>query len=247
MRLLAVVGTRKVCGRESLKISMTKVIVYSCVTASYDDLDRTLFRSTHKTSSDISFVLFSDCVSPGFRGIWQIEPLKWQHPLCVRRTARYHKCLSHHVLPSHDCSVWIDGSQIVKVDDIVTELVSPIIADGHDLATFKHPIRQCVYQEERACERYRKDSKDVMRRQIERYRAEGYPAYNGMVETACVVRANTPEVCKFNETWWGELEKDSFRDQLSFNYTCWSLGKSYGHIPGHRESSPFFEFVSHKR
>ena len=136
---------------------MTKVIVYSCVTASYDNLDKTLFMSDHALNKDISFILFTDSISPGFRGIWQIEPLRWQHPLCVRRTARYHKCLPHRVLPDHKYSVWMDGSQSLKVNDVYEDIVAPVVAAGHDLATFKHPLRQCVYQEERACEKYRKD------------------------------------------------------------------------------------------
>jgi hypothetical protein len=155
--------------------------------------------------------------------------------------------MAHHVLPAHDYSVWVDGSQIFKPVRVWEDLVKPVVEAAADLATFKHPLRQCVYQEERACERHRKDNVGVMREQMDKYRAENYPPYSGMVETACVIRANTPEVHEFNAAWWEEIESNSFRDQLSFNYVCWRLGRPYAHIPGHREDSSFFNFVSHKR
>lgn len=226
---------------------MSDIVVYSCVTANYDNLDRTLFRSNPVAEDNVQFILFTDDVPAGSRGIWNIMPLRWHHHICQRRTARYHKCMAHQVLPAHDYSVWVDGSQAIKSVKVWEDLVEPLVTAGNDVATFKHPIRQCVYQEEKACEKYKKDNTAVMRGQMNRYRGAGYPAYNGMVETACVIRANTPDVHLFNTTWWDELEQDSFRDQLSFNYVCWSLDRPYGHIPGHRESSPFFEFVSHKR
>lgn len=225
---------------------MTQVIVYSCVTSRYDEVDQTLLRGDPVHEDNVKFVLFTDRSPSGSTGVWEVGPLKWHHSVCPRRTSRYHKCMAHRVLPEHDYSVWVDGSQVFKSVRVWEDIVKPIVEAGSTLATFKHPLRQCAYQEEKACERHRKDSFGVMRGQMDRYRAEGYPPYNGMVETACVIRANTPEVHDFNRAWWAEIEKDSFRDQLSFNYVCWRLGRSYDHIPGHREDSLFFDFVSHK-
>ena len=224
-----------------------KVIVYSCVTAGYDDLARTLFQGTPIPEDNVKFVLFTDCSPSGDTGVWEVGPLKWHHATCPRRSARYHKCMAQRVLPPHDYSVWVDGSQIFKEVRVWEDIVSPQVKSGYEISTFKHPLRQCAYQEEKACERHRKDNVRVMRAQMDRYRSEEYPAYNGMVETACVIRANTDPVHEFNSTWWDELTKESFRDQLSFNYVCWRLGFQYGHIPGHREESLFFNFVSHKR
>ena len=226
---------------------MTRVIVYSCVTSGYDNIDRAILRSDPIREDNVQFRLFTDKSPAGSTGVWEVGPLKWHHPVCPRRTARYHKCMAHRILPAHDYSVWVDGSQVLKAMRVWEDIVKPMVDRGEDLATFKHPLRQCVYQEERACERHRKDNFDVMRGQMDRYREEGYPVYSGMVETACVVRAETPEIREFSKRWWDEICTDSFSDQLSFNYVCWRLGQSYGHIPGHREESSFFDFVSHKR
>jgi hypothetical protein len=226
---------------------LPKVIVYSCVTAGYDDITQTLLSSAPTPEENVTFVLFTDNPPVGDTGVWGLRPLTWNHAICPRRSARYHKCMTHKVLPEHDYSVWVDGSQIFKGIKVWEDLLRPQVDAKCDLATFKHPLRQCVYQEEKACERHRKDNVVVMRDQMLRYKAAGYPVYHGMVETACVIRANTSAIHAFNSAWWSEISSDSFRDQLSFNYTCWTLQQEYGQIPGHREKSPFFNFVSHKR
>ena len=93
----------------------------------------------------------------------------------------------------------------------------------------------------------RKDDPAVMDKQIAFYKKIGYKPNNGMVETSCVIRRNTEEVANFNKKWWEELESNSYRDQLSFNYVSWLCKMPYGHIPGHRSESPFFNFVMHQR
>ena len=224
---------------------MKNVVIYSCVTGNYDNVGNTLLASLPAIDCDANFVLFSDAVStPEARNNWQILPLHFKHPLCQRRTARWHKVNSHALFPYADTTVWIDGSQKFKPVRLFADLIEPNLQ--HDIATFKHPIRNCVYQELNACIKYRKDNEILMRQQVEKYKIEGYPPHNGMVETACVLRRNTPEIVAFNKAWWSELDKHSFRDQLSFNYVAHKMDTAYSTIPGHREQSPYFEFIPHK-
>lgn len=229
-----------------------KLIVYSCVTSGYDQIHETLLRGNAKQAGDdVRYILFSDAMYPckmrtdGME--WEIQKTRWSHPACSRRTARYHKCLPNVVLPPHECSIWIDGSLAFKDIDPLDSIVNTYLDDECHVATFKHPDRQCVYQEEQACLKWRKDHAQIMRDQLKRYKEEGYPPYNGLVETACVARWNNSVANEFNSAWWEELEKHSFRDQLSFNYVCWKLGLSYGHIEGERFKSPFFNHINHPR
>lgn len=224
---------------------MKSVIVYSCVTGSYDNVDKTLFATTPALDCDVDFVLFSDKVDGlEVNGNWQILPLHFKHLLCQRRTARWHKVNSHVLFPYADLTVWVDGSQRFKPVRLFNDLIKPNLQ--HNIATFKHPIRDCVYQELNACIKYRKDNEILMRQQIAKYRAENYPPHNGMVETACVIRRNNAEVAAFNKAWWAEIASHSFRDQLSFNYVAHKTNTVYSTIPGHRESSDYFVFTSHK-
>jgi hypothetical protein len=241
-----------------------KTVIYSCVTGQYDNVLETLLKSQAYSDDDTDFVLFSDRpdlvesgVGQEFRQVgghltWKILPVKYQHPVCNVRTARWHKINSHLAVPEYDRSVWVDGSQRLREVNLRKELVEPYFAlpestQMKPIASFKHPDRTCVYQEAVACRKLKKDNPTIIAKQMQAYQAEGYPPYNGMVETACVVRNNSPLVSQFNEIWWDQIEKFSRRDQLGFNYTSWKTGIAYGRIRGHRAQSPYFEFIPHKK
>lgn len=231
---------------------MSKITVYSCITGRYDVVNHTLMRSIGLAEPDVKYVLYTDMVTqpemrtnPKASISWEYRPLVWKHPLCRRRTARWHKINSHLLPDDAEYTVWVDGSQRVKPIGIRTQLVEPL-AGRYVLAAFKHPDRTCVYQELQACINHKKDNPQLMKMQIDKYRKEGYPAWNGLVETACVFRRNCQDVTNFNELWWQQLNENSYRDQLSFNYAAWKLGQEYGIIPGRRDTSRFFEFVPHK-
>lgn len=241
-----------------------KTTIYSCVTGNYDNVLTSLFRSKTYADEHTEFVLFSDRADlvktgkedsfrvPGTHVTWRIKPIIYRHPVCNIRTARWHKVNSHLAVPDCDASVWIDGTQLIKVNNLREDLVEPYFQTKENLkvkpiATFKHPERTCVYQEGAACRKLGKDNAAVIRRQLQAYRSDNYPPYNGMVETACVVRSNSLAVMEFNEFWWDEIAKYSRRDQLSFNYTGWKTKISHGFIAGHRIKSPYFDFVPHKK
>ena len=226
---------------------MPSTVVYSCVSGQYDNPLYTLFKSQPKIEADVKYVLFADNVNTvSNRGIWELRPLAWSHASSKRRSSRWHKLNPHILFPEDDFTVWIDGSQIIKPIKVFSELVEPY-TKSVDIATFKHPIRNCVYQEIEACKRLKKDDPVVMDKQINFYKKMGYSPGNGMVETSCVVRKHTEEVANFNRKWWEQLETNSYRDQLSFNYVSWLYKIPYGHIPGHRAQSPFFNFVMHQK
>jgi hypothetical protein len=234
---------------------MSKVLVYSCVTGNYDNLEAGLLASDPIAEDSVQYVLYTDRLTPGsppqsYRNPaaqidWELRPLLWQNPLCARRTARWHKVNSHLIPTDADYTVWLDGTQRSLKLPLGAKLLQGIGA-GIELATFRHPERTCAYQEMYECIRLKKDNVTLMRQQMVKYRAAGFPAYAGLVETACVVRKATPSVTTFNQLWWQQIQEHSYRDQLSFNYTAWCLDLPYGHIPGHRYKSSFFEFVQHR-
>ena len=230
---------------------MFSVTAYTCVTGGFDKLD-VITAGKPKNREDTSFVIYTDAVQkPEERGFWEVRPVEWKHPSNPRRTARWHKTNSHLLIDSK-FSLWFDGAlQFKNGTDIVQMLHDGLAVEKgtakYALASFKHPQRVCVYQENTACARMGKDDPQVMQEQVDRYRHEGYPPYNGMVETSCVIRYQNLDVTKFNEHWWREIEHGSLRDQLSFNYCCWRLGLEYGHLPGRRDVSPYFTFHPHKR
>lgn len=241
---------------------MSKTLVYSCIAGKHDDATKSLLSSLAPTELDVLYVLYTDQtiknavkVSEGcfqYRApegniVWQIKPLIWDHPFCKRRTARFCKVNSHIFCDNEIAhTIWLDGTQVIQENVKLVESMLPLLGDNF-IATFKHPERICVYQEMQACIKLKKDNKTLMQQQISNYRKEGYPAYNGLVETSCVLRKQSEETAEFNKNWWAELEHHSYRDQLSFNYVAWKNKQKYGLIPGHRLKSSFFHHVIHPK
>lgn len=220
------------------------IVAYTCVTGGYDEIAKVI---ASEPCADRQ-VIFTDVVkSPELRRGWELLPLVYRHPVCPRRTARWHKLSDHCLFPAATYTIWADGSQQWKKGVSAAGLLDDIPdVQNMKLATFKHPDRLCAYTERDKCEQLRKDDSHLMQSQMLKYRLEGFPAFYGLVETACVVRKNCPEVANFNRAWWGEIEKYSFRDQLSFNYVCWKQNFRYHIIPGSRENSKYFIFHAHK-
>ena len=223
---------------------MSKIEVYSCVTGNYDDVRKTLFSSLPLIDCDVQFTLFTDKNLESEGTGWVVRPLAFEAGVCKRRIARWHKVNSHILFPQADITVWMDGSQLFKKINLYKDLIGPHMTGAH-LATFKHPVRTCVYQEAQACKMLKKDNAKLIDQQMKKYRQMGYPAFAGMVETACVIRKNKPIVTAFNKLWWLEIDKHSFRDQLSFNYAASNVGLGYKTLAGERVTSPYFYFKKH--
>jgi hypothetical protein len=173
---------------------------------------------------------------------WDIRPPRWNDP-DPRRAARHHKTLSHVLFPDADYVVWHDGNIRLRVDP--WRLVERHLAEN-DVAAFKHRDRTCVYEELEACIRLDKDEAGLMRRQVEVYRNEGYPALSGLAETGVLARRQSERVRAFNEAWWREIESGSVRDQLSFNVVLWRMGMRHALFPGQSRKSPYVHYVRHR-
>lgn len=161
-----------------------------------------------------------------------------------RRQARQHKLMPHELFPEAEATLWIDGCLTPRVP--IRQLVDRYLTGGIDMATFRHMERNCVYQEAEACLKMRKDSPELIRLQVARYREEGYPSGMGLAETTAVLRRHTNEIRAFNHRWWTELSTGSLRDQLSFDYSCWYCGIRYRHLEGCRIDSPLFHWTQHR-
>lgn len=176
---------------------------------------------------------------------WELRPAVWEHATNPRLRARRHKLLSHKLYPNAEHTLWLDGCLTPKHDP--SKLIEDYMTEGSPgIFTFRHMQRNCIYQECEACVRLKKDNLLVLRHLAKRYKAEGYPHNNGLAETTAMLRANTPEVNRFNELWWDELRSNSIRDQMSFNYLIWKHDLTYGTFLGRRVSCPHFSWTPHR-
>lgn len=147
-----------------------------------------------------------------------------------RMTAKRYKCLPTDYLDSR-YSIWIDAN---------TEIISPtfaadVLASLHDgLALFKHPQRDCIYQEAEASLRLApaKYRAEPIRQQIAHYLAQGWPRNAGLYACGTIGRDHHhPTVAAAGRAWYGECIRWSYQDQLSFPPVMADFGLEPGILP----------------
>jgi hypothetical protein len=214
-----------------------KTIVYTAISKGYDLLREPKVEAGPETA----LVAFTDDPE-GSRG-WQLRSLHagFEDPC---RNAKIHKILPHLYFPDAAYSLWVDGSLGFRIRIPIEEWIATYLAN-HDLAVFKHPVRNCIYAEADECIQIGADDPETIAQQMRKYRYEGYPRLAGLTESSVLLRRHTPRMKLLNEVWWDEISRHSRRDQLSFNYVAWKLSFTYATLPGAVDQNAFFERKAH--
>lgn len=192
-----------------------KKVVYTCITGGYDSLIEPSY-----ITEGFDYVCFTD--NPGMKSdIWEIRPLpKETEGLSQVKKQRYVKINPHLLLSDYDISIWVDGNITLKGD--LNEFINNTITDRVYVYIPKHPSRNCIYTESRAVLSMRKDKPEIVNKQMDRYKKEGFPNDFGLPQSNIILRLhNNTDCIKLMAEWWKELKDNSHRDQLSFNYALW--------------------------
>lgn len=192
-----------------------KKVVYTCITGDYDKLIEPSY-----LSDGFDYICFTDNKTLK-SDVWQIKPLpKETEGLSQVKKQRFVKINPHLLLKEYDISIWVDGNVTLKGN--LNEFVSETLKDRISVYVPKHPQRNCIYREAKAVLAMKKDKPEIVNKQLERYKKEGFPSSFGLLQSNIMLRRhNNPECIKLMETWWKELKSGSHRDQLSFNYALW--------------------------
>jgi hypothetical protein len=153
--------------------------------------------------------------------------------------------MSHLLFADAQFTLWHDGSHHLKVNP--WDVIDDSLSDDREFATFKHPMRDCIYEETQACLQLKKDAPGRLLEQAERYSQEGYPAGEGLFETSCIARRNSAAVAGLNDLWWREIQRSSCRDQISLPYVIWKLNfAQLAVLSGNGTDSAYFTFRPHR-
>ncbi len=214
---------------------MADILVYTAVMGGYDALATTMEQGRYRCYTDR-------------RAPWGWEERKEAPRAEPRRRARYWKTAG---MPTDaEFTIWIDGNCQLLIP--AQALVEAWLGEEHDIALFRHPAHDCIYQEARACKAKEKDEAAVIDGQMAEYRAAGFPEHYGLGETTILARRNCKAVTEFNARWWAEISQGSVRDQLSFDYVRWTMGDGIrvhfvdGGMAWRRREHPWFRFVPHR-
>lgn len=158
--------------------------------------------------------------------------------------AKIYKVLAHKYIDSN-MSVYMDGNIFPNVHS--SKMVAELL-QGADMAVFRHPWRNCLYQElEHAQARVLPEYKPLMDQQVARYRKEGMPVNFGLAECGMIIRRHNAATEEFNERWWSEICRYTNRDQMSFPYVLWKMKDRImvNFIPGNVRQHAYFKYVPH--
>lgn len=197
-------------------MSKNKLVVYTCITGGYDTL-----REVKYLSPNVDYICFTDNAALKSK-TWKILPLPADllSEKSVIKRQRFIKILPHKYLSEYDSSLWVD-SNIEIIGDLY-DFFKKYDLNKKILYVNKHPSRDCIYREQLAVIRLKKDTFENTSEQINRYRDEGFPEHYGLAETNILLRKHNDKRCvSLMEAWANEIRQGSHRDQLSFNYCVW--------------------------
>lgn len=197
---------------------MSRIVIYTCITGDYDRLV-----DPSVVSPDFDYICFTD--KPTNVKVWQIRPIPDE--LKGLSKVKQHKIVKispHKYLPEYEESLYIDGSIDIVGD--IHEFLSVYCSDtSKSIFIRKHPARDCIYDEAEECIRAKKDTREHIDNQIQRYKSEGFPKHFGLTENNIIYRRHDDCCKKVMEAWKDEIIKGSHRDQLSLYYCLWKVGQ----------------------
>jgi FkbM family methyltransferase len=227
-------------------IMTKKIIVYTCIIDGFDELKEP------SPLEGFEYHAFVD--QPATSNTWQVHRITRQF-IDPRREARMYKLLAHQHFPDADYTFWLDGS--IRITGDLSRLLDEMADQPWDLATFKHPERDCLYAEAQVCKHLNMDAPQVIDRQLAGYRAQGFPEHAGLYETSVLIRRHNDRVRMFNTLWWAELCTHSRRDQLSMPVAARKAGLNIATLQGNpqkmlhihpgRSGHPCFAWSDHQR
>lgn len=134
----------------------------------------------------------------------------------------------------YDVVVWLDANMEVTNPNFLAMCLE-LVRTGAELSTWRHPQRDCIYEEASASLRLRPEAYGSLpiREQAEHYRSEGYPEHAGLYACGTLVwRASNPAARALGHAWLYECERWTIQDQLSLPVVCRRLGITPATIPG---------------
>ncbi len=212
---------------------MSDITVLTSITAGKDHLRDDQF------TGDAKFIAYVSANKES--NVWEQRPAyKAFHS--ARRNSRIPKILSHQFCDT-EYSIWLDGNIALRLEP--RRLVERWLEE-YDFAVFKHPERNCIYEEASNCIGYGADDPELIARQVNKYANEGFPKGFGLAEANVIIRRHSNDVIEFNNTWWAEYCVHCVRDQLSFMYAVRKTGLRINWItPSVFTGNAQFHGVSH--
>lgn len=199
---------------ETQNILNKKCVIYSAITGDYDE------PIEHDIPAGWEYKLFTN--NPKIKATDYIAC-----DLDNQKFARYIKTCPFDFF-DYDICVWVDGNTTINKENLLKII-------DNDFVVSKHPRWDCIYREAQEIINHKKADPDLINKIVERYKKEGVPKEIGMSATHGLIRHNKKYINDFCRMWWKEIEENSHRDQMSFDYLLWKTQTPVLKIPFYKK------------
>ena len=185
------------------------MICYTCITNSFDTL-----KDPKVITPGWEYICFSD--TEQHSDIWDCR--------ITDKVNKDVKILGWHEIGEQP-ALYVDGSI-----EIIGNLNNFVQGIRSDFSLWKHPSRDCIFQEADAVVAVRGQDRERVDEQMVRY--EAIPRHYGLGQTGVLYRDFSVEwVRAVSYMWWREIVQGVNRDQLSLSYLMWLSGHKQFLIP----------------
>ena len=232
------------------KPSKKRVAVYTTIFGGYASL-----YPLPKQSVDADFFCLTDHLDPMYAtaSSVNVESQKWklipvEYPttdLPSRLRAKFFKLFPWEAftLDQYDILIYIDGSIEITSPDFVRHCLDAL--GDQDMALYRHPQRDCIYDEAIASKPLNKYQSQNIDAQICFYTSI-FPRHGGLYACGVMVRRiQSASVRELMARWWWEIIKWTYQDQLSFPVVCKLSGFTPNTFPGNQYKNAFFKVHWH--
>lgn len=194
--------------------------IYTCITGGYDVPSEPIYIGPGE-----KFFLYTDEEKHEDESTWNIVSTKKISGVNQESNInRYCKMHPKELFPDFDYSIYIDGN--VQVVSDISMLYEIAKKSKTGIAMHRHHARECTYKEAKACITARRGNAEAIKRQMYRYKENGFPENFGFCEATIIVVDLHNDLAKsILCDWWEEYtESKSRRDQLALPFVIWKHG-----------------------
>lgn len=242
--LLTPKGTPAAAGEPASQESATTgsagkpLLVYTIITGQYDNIKDPLVKPDNVTY--VCVTNNRNIRSDVWKMVYLDEPQDRQSNL---RISRYYKLFPEKLFGEYERSIYVDGKFLI-LRDLNTYI--DLYQKDAPMLSFPHYCRDCVIDEVAECIKCGNADKKKLLLQAAEYIDSGLPVGFGLFENGCIVRKHhDPDVIQLMELWWQELERHTYRDQLSLPYVVWKTGMQPDICDLNIDHNPWLEYMGH--
>jgi GT2 family glycosyltransferase len=218
------------------KLAMRKIALYTTIFGDYAKL----LPVPAETELDADLFCITDNPDIENPGGWKIiVPDYPRLDLAPRMRAKFFKIFPWEAegMSKYEAFIFIDGSIEITDPDFVKYCLKHLTSD---ILVFKHPARNCIYEELKTSLPLVKYKDENIEAQCNSYKPI-YPVNGGLYACGVMMVKNNERVKQFMGAWWWENIKWSFQDQLSFPVICKLLKVTPAIFPDNQMKNNYFK------